>query len=64
MAPRTTVPTTHGNAVVRRLFSKLLCHVLLGVGTEVLLSLLGVPLWPRIAIEVVTLAAVRWGERR
>lgn len=60
MSPRITTPTAHGNVVVRRLLSSVLPNVLLGIGTEVLLSLLGVPPWPRIAVEVVTLTAVRW----
>jgi len=60
MAPHTTTLTARRNLVIRRHLTTLALHVILGAGSEFLLSLVGFPLPLRIVVEVATLAATRW----
>lgn len=55
MAPHTTNSTARRNAVAQRHFIPLARHITLFVLSEAILTLLGVSLWIRIAVEVVAM---------
>ena len=62
MAPRTTRPHARPNPFTRRHLYTLARHVTLTVVGEALLTLLGMPLWLRVAAEVAAAAALVWWE--